>query len=172
VQRVRAAVRCERPHNLVAHFARWEFYPTNAIKEITTVTVSPGDTISTSVTYSGSDFVLKLTDETTGKSFTHKGTQTADRTSAEWIAEATCCLNNGAVYPLPKFSTVLFGKDSTSVAKTNNAVDPSHSGAFNTFRAADVFAITMVNASTFATEASPSAPSSDGSSFSVAWVSP
>jgi hypothetical protein len=156
----------------VSHYAWWEFYPTNDIQEITTMTISPGDKISTSVTYASGDFVLKITDETTGKSFTHKGTQTASRNSAEWIAEAPCCLASGDVYPLPKFGTALFGKDSTGIASTNVAVNPSHSGAFNTFPAADVFEITMVNANTSAVEAQPSAPSSDGTSFSVAWVSP
>jgi hypothetical protein len=154
-----------------SHIAWWEFYPTNDIQEISSITVSAGDTISTSVVFSDSEFTLKITDETTGKSFTHKGKQSATRSSAEWIAEAPCCVGSG-VYPLPKFSTALFGKDSTSVANTNNATEASHHGAFNTFPSADVFAITMVNATTTASEAVPSAPSSDGSSFSVQWVSP
>jgi Peptidase A4 family len=156
----------------VEHFAWWEFYPTNDIQEITTVSVKAGDKISTSVTFANSEFTLKLTDETTGKSFTHKGNQSAQRSSAEWIAEAPCCVSGNTVYPIPDWGTALFGKDSTSIANTNNATNPSHHGAFNTFPGADVFKITMVNASTSATEASPSAPSSDGSSFSVQWVSP
>jgi hypothetical protein len=155
------------------HIAWWEFYPTNDIQEIGKITVSAGDTISASVKYAKGEFTLKITDETTGKSFTHKGKQSAARSSAEWIAEAPCCVSGDTVYPLPKFGTVLFGKDNTSVAGTNDATNTSHSGAFNTFPSADVFAITMVNASgSHPTEASPSAPSSDGTSFSVLWVSP
>lgn len=154
------------------HFAWWEFYPTNDIQEITTVAVKAGDKISTAVTFSDGEFILQLTDETTGKSFAHKGTQTAARSSAEWIAEAPCCVSGSRVYPLPKFGTALFGEDSSGITSTNYAVDASHSGGFNTFPSGDVFAITMVNASTSATEATPSAPSSDGTSFSVQWVSP
>jgi len=154
------------------YFAWYEFYPKEAVQEITSMTVSPGDKISTSVSYSGAKFALTITDETTGKSYTKKGTQSgAKRASSEWIAEAPCCVGS-SVYPLPDFGTALFGQDSTGIANTNDATNKSHSGAFNTFPSGDVIAITMVNASTNAAEAVPSAPSSDGSSFSVAWVSP
>ncbi|MGD0361412.1 MAG: G1 family glutamic endopeptidase [Bryobacteraceae bacterium] len=155
----------------VQHAAWWEFYPTNDIQEISTMTVKAGDRIATSVTFTGSEFVLEIKDETTGKAFSHKGTQSADRISAEWIAESPCCLGN-AFYPLPDFGTVLFGKDSTGVAGTNNATEPSHSGAFNTFPAANVLAITKINESSSVIEAVPSAPSSDGTSFSITWVAP
>jgi hypothetical protein len=156
----------------VEHFAWWEFYPTNDIQEIPSLKVSPGNRISTSVTFADQEFTLKITNETTGKTFTHKGKQSAVRSSAEWIAEAPCCVSGTTVYPVPNFGTALFGQDSTSITGTNDATEASHNGAFNTFPGGDVFAITMVNASTSATEAVPSAPSSDGSSFSVQWVSP
>jgi hypothetical protein len=147
----------------VQYAAWYEFYPKEDIIEIPSITVSPGD----------SKFTLTITDETTGKHFSTTGTQPGtQRASAEWIAEATCCVSGSTVYPLPNFGAALFGKDSTGVASTNDAVDSSHSGAFNTFPSADVFAITMINASTSASESVPSGPSSDGTSFSVQWVSP
>jgi hypothetical protein len=155
------------------YFAWYEFYPKEAAQEISTITVSPGDKISTEVSFKGIEFTLTITDETTGKTFTKKGTQKgAKRSSAEWIAEAPCCVSDNTVYPLPDFGTALFGQDSTGIASTNDATEKSHSGAFNTFPSGNVFAITMDNASTSAVEAVPSSPSSDGSSFSVQWVSP
>lgn len=157
----------------VSHIAWYEFYPKEAIIEIPSLTVRAGDKISTVVKYSATnaDFTLTITNVTTGQHFSTTGTQPARRKSAEWIAEAPCCVGSN-VYPLPDFGTALFGEDSTGIASTNFARDSSHFGAFNTFPSANVYAITMVNASTSANEAVPSAPSSDGSSFSVQWVSP
>lgn len=151
--------------------AWYEFYPLEAIVPIPSMVISPGDKIYTDVKYDGTDFVLTIKDETTGKAFQKTGTQSGTlRSSAEWIAEAPCCSGNNP-YPLADFGTALFGKDSTSIANSNYAVESSHSGAFNTFPGADVFAITMVNGSTSAQEAVPSSPSSDGSSFSIQWIS-
>jgi hypothetical protein len=157
------------------HLAWYEFYPKEAIIEIKSVPVSAGDKIATIVKYDKktNNFTLTIKDETTGKHFSFVGTEPGtNRASAEWIAEAPCCVGNG-VYPLPDFGTALFGMDSTSVAYTNDASDGKHKGPFNTFPAADVFAITMVNASgSHPAESVPSAPTTDGSSFSVQWVSP
>ena len=150
--------------------AWYEFYPLEAIITIPSLVVKPGDKIYTDVKYSGGEFILTIKDETTGKSFQKKGNQSATRSSAEWIAEAPCC-SGSSPYPLADFGTALFGKDSTSIANTNYAVETSHSGAFNTFPGADVIAITMVNGTTSAQEAVPSSPSSDGSSFSIKWIS-
>ena len=161
-------------NGVVSHVAWYELYPKEAIIEIPGLTVNAGNEISTTVTYSATTkkFTLTITNVTTGKHFSTSGTQSGTkRASAEWIAEAPCCVGSN-VYPLPDFGTALFGKNSTGIANTNYASDSSHSGAFNTFPGASVFAITMVNASTSAPEAVPSAPSSDGSSFSVQWVSP
>jgi hypothetical protein len=158
---------------VVTYEAWYEFYPKEDIIEIPGMTVSPGDKIATEVKFSSGMFTLTIVNETTGKHFSTTGTQPGtQRASAEWIAEAPCCIANGSVYPIPKFGTALFGKDSTGVGSTNSAIDSSHSGAFNTFPSADVFAITMINAGTSASESVPSAPSSDGTSFSVQWVSP
>ena len=57
----------------VQHAAWWEFYPTNDIQTISTMTVKAGDRIATSVTFTGSEFVLEIKDETTGKAFSHTG---------------------------------------------------------------------------------------------------
>jgi hypothetical protein len=157
----------------VTYSAWYEFYPKEDIIDIPSITVSAGDKIVTEVKFGTGGFTLTIEDVTTGKRFSTTGNESGtQRASAEWIAEAPCCIGSGAYYPIPNFSTALFGKDNTGSANTNFAVNSSHGGAFNTFPSADVFAITMINATTSAPESVPSSPSSDGTSFSVQWVSP
>ena len=79
------------------YYAWYEFYPSESIIPITTTTspggtpatITPGDTISASVTYmSGTEFSLTITDVTAKWTFTTTGTQPgATESSAEWIAE-------------------------------------------------------------------------------------
>ena len=149
-----------------SYIAWYEFYPQEAIVPIGSMTIKPGDRISTVVKFKKKKFTLTITDETTGQHFSKTMADSgAKRSSAEWIAEAP---SNGSVLPLANFGTALFGSDSTGVTGTNNATDTAHSGAFNTFPSASVIAITMAKGGT--TESVPSAPSSDGSSFSVQWL--
>jgi hypothetical protein len=153
------------------YYAWYEFYPANSVP-IKSMVVTPGDRISAEVKFRGGEFILTITDETTGKTFTKKGTEAgAQRSTVEWIAEAPCCTKTGAFFPLPDFGTALFGEDSTGVASTNDATAGSLSGAFNTFPSANVLAVTMVDGNTGAVESVPSSPSSDGTSFSIQWVS-
>jgi hypothetical protein len=152
------------------YYAWYEFYP-NPSYEITSVPVSPGDQISASVTYSGSEFTTTITDETTGKSYSKSArVRGAKRSSAEWIAEAPCCTSSDGILPLSDFGTADFGQDYTSVSGTNDATDSSTSGTISAF-GSDVQEIIMVNGSTDADEAVPSGLSSDGTSFTVAWES-
>src|ERR1700677_4759964 len=83
------------------YYAWYEFYPNPSYK-ITSVPVSPGNVISASVTYNGSSsFTTKITNETTGRSYSKTSTvRGAARSSAEWIAEAPCCTNSGGILPL------------------------------------------------------------------------
>jgi len=71
-------------------------------------TVEPGDTITASVTYEGSnEFKLTLADTTRG--WSTSTTQTVSgvaRSSAEVIIEAPCCTNSGGILPLADFGTV------------------------------------------------------------------
>jgi len=150
----------------VAYYAWWEFYPTNDIQVISTITVSPGDIISTEVVYNGTQFQLKITDETTKKSFSKKGSVSgAQRNSAEWIAEAPS--SSSGILPLADFGTASFGDDYTEISATNDATDSSVTGPISDF-GADVEAITMVSSSSVV-EAVPSALTTDGSSFQVVW---
>jgi hypothetical protein len=153
-----------------SYYAWYEFYPNPSI-EITSVSVSPGNHISASVTYSSSEFTITLTNESTGKSYSKSSKVSgAARSSAEWIAEAPCCTNRGGILPLSDFGTVDFGDDYTGVSSTNDATDSTVSGAISAF-GSNVFESIMVNGSSGADEAVPSGLSSDGTSFTVQWDS-
>jgi hypothetical protein len=152
------------------YYAWYEFYP-NPSYEIGSVPVSPGNVISASVTYSGSEFTTKITNVTTGKSYSKTArVRGAERSSAEWIAEAPCCTNSGGILPLADFGTAYFGQDYTGVSATNDATDSSTSGAIGAF-GSNVQAIVMINGNTDADEAVPSSLTSDGTSFYVTWES-
>ena len=154
--------------NKPSYYAWYEFYPEPSF-EISSLTITPGDTMSARVIYNGTDFTITITDVTTGKSFTKSAAvRAAKRTSAEWIAEAPCCTSSGGILPLADFGTVLLGKDTTGVASSNAADIGGKVGVIGSF--ANIFAITM-ETSTNVLEAVPSALSSDGSSFSVTWDS-
>jgi hypothetical protein len=153
-----------------SYYAWYEFYPNPSIL-ISSVAVSPGNHMSASVTYSGSEFTISITNESTGKTYSKSSKVSgAKRSSAEWIAEAPCCTNAGGILPLSDFGTVDFGDDYTGVSGTNDATDSSVSGPISDFGTAVNEAI-MVNGSTGADEAVPSSLSSDGTSFTVAWKS-
>jgi hypothetical protein len=148
------------------YYAWYEFYP-KASREIGTITVVPGDIMTASVTYSGSEFTVKITNKSTGATFTKSSAVTgAKRSSAEWIAEAPSSV--GGVLPLSDFGTVFFGKDSTGIAGTCDATISAATHPIGGFSSSTVEAITMVS-SGGSTEAVPSTLSADGTSFSVEW---
>jgi Peptidase A4 family len=139
------------------YYAWYEMYP----KSMRTVrlSVSPGDTIAASVQFSSTNsYKLTLNDTTTGKNYsTTQRPNGAGRQSAEWVAEAPSSFFS--VLPLANFGSVNFMKASAtlnghtgSIADSNWQNDP----------------ITMLYLPTIA-KATPSALSSDGSSFSIAW---
>jgi hypothetical protein len=71
------------------YFTWYEMFPAGTVEVGTTL--QAGDKIAASVTRSGQNYILKLTDSThTGNSFTHAATcatATCKDTSAEWISE-------------------------------------------------------------------------------------
>jgi hypothetical protein len=153
-----------------SYYAWYEFYPKGSVL-ISTLKVSPGNKIAAEVTYSGSEFTITIVNETTGKSYSKSSRVSgAKRSSAEWIAEAPCCTNAGGILPLSDFGIVDFGDDYTAVSGTNYATDSSITGPINDFGTGVQEAI-MVNGTTGANEAVPSALSTDGSSFTVSWDS-
>ena len=151
-----------------SYYAWYEFYPEPSY-EITSLKISVGDRMSASVTYSGSEFTVTITDETTGKSFTKSASvRSAKRSSAEWIAEAPCCTSSDGILPLSDFGTVLFGEDSSGVSGTNYATDSTTSGPISDFGSA-VEEINKVASSTSPQLSTCGSLSSDGTSFSCTW---
>lgn len=151
-----------------SYYAWYEFYP-GPLTTITSIPVSPGNSISAGVSYSGGTFTVTITDVTTGKTFsTSQRVGSAQRSSAEWIAEAPS--SGSTILPLANFGTSYFGVDNTGVTSTNYATIGGVSGPISSF-GSSVQEMTMVTSSG-ALEAQPSALSADGTSFSVAWVAP
>ena len=172
----------------VSYYAWYEFYPSESIIAITTATtpsgasatVKPGDTIVAAVTYvSGDSFTLTITDKTRGWTFTTTGSQSgATESSAEWIAEAPS--SSTGPLPLANFGKVYFGNDFTSAASTCYATVNGVTGSIGSFlHGSTVGSSTVVQSITMATqigfgrhtltipEATPSALSPDGTSFSI-----
>lgn len=150
-----------------AYYAWYEFYP-HPSKVISGLPVHPGDVISAEVAYNGGRFTVTIADTTTGASFSASArVNSAQRSSAEWIAEAPS--SSGGILPLADFGTVSFGTDTTGVASTCTATIGGVSGTIGSF-GTSVQSITMVTSSN-AVKASTSAVSSDGTSFAVTWVS-
>lgn len=149
------------------YYAWYEFYP-HPSKVISRLTVHPGDVMSAEVAYSGGRFTVTIQDVTTGASYSASAkVQRAQRSSAEWIAEAPS--SSGGILPLADFGTVSLGADTTGVASTCTATVGGVTGAIGSF-GSNVQSITMVTSSG-AVKAQPSALSTDGTSFSVTWKS-
>ncbi len=129
------------------------------------LTVSAGDTISGEVSVSGTTVSFQLTDTTTGATFSKQVTVAApDLSSAEWIAEAPAqCDSRGSrcsVLPLANFGTALFSASAaTGNGHTGTISDPAWTPT----------SITLGSGRSSA--AVPSALSTDGTAFSVAWQS-
>src|SRR6266540_1129971 len=148
------------------YYAWYEFYPHPSFI-FSGLTIHPGDKMLAEAQFSGRSFPVTITDTTTGASASKSArVNSAQRSSAEWIAEAPS--SSGGVLPLANFGTVYFGTDNTGIASTCFATVSGVTGAIGSF--ANVHQITMVTGSG-ATKASPSALSSDKTSFSVKWVS-
>jgi Peptidase A4 family len=152
------------------YYAWFEFYPHPSFN-VDSVPVSPGDHISAEVTATGKGmFTVSLTNLSTGSHFTTSAKlPSAAQVSAEWIAEAPY---SGGVLPLADFGTVLFGSHYTREAHTcfatiSGTTGPIGLAAFNQ----NLDAITMDNKDGII-KATPSSLSTDGTSFSVAWMNP
>ncbi len=142
------------------YYAWYEFYPHPAFL-INGLTITPGDHITAEASFSGRSFTVTITDTTTGHSFsTSARVHSAQRSSAEWIAEAPS--SSGGILPLADFGTVSFSACTAMVSGTSGTI-----GSFGS----SVQVITMVSNSG-AVKAQPSSLSgSGGDSFSVTWKS-
>ena len=148
------------------YYAWVEIYP-HPSYVLHSVPINPGDTISASVIYANEVFTLVLTNHTTGQSFhTSTRVQNAQRSSAEWIAEAPASAR-GIILPLADFGQGFFGRDYTGVALSSAAIIGGTFGPIGSFKD-NVQQISMVSGKGV-TEAVPSSLSANGSSFTVQW---
>ena len=146
------------------YYAWYEFYPSRGYGLFY---VNPGDVVSAEVNYSNETFTVSILDLTSDRSFnTSQRVRSAQRSSAEWIAEAPS--SRRISLPLANFGNVYFGSDNTGVSATCYATVSGATGTIATF-GSSVQQITMVNSSG-ATKAQPSGVSSDGTSFSIKWI--
>lgn len=154
------------------YYGWFEFYPYPGYL-IEFPRIGPGDLMTAQVTYTGStgaaghhaggsQFTVVLTDVTQGERFsTSSAVVSGQASSAEWIAEAPCCLANGNVLPLADFGTALFSNGNATVSKVAGPI-----GSFG----ANVQSITMVSEKApNPTKARPGSLTNAGSNFSVAW---
>jgi hypothetical protein len=97
--------------NGVPHYSAWyELVPRGPVT--VKLTITPGDEISAGVSVKGAYVTLKLTDDTSGATFSKRvHFAHADTSSAEWIAEAPSSCGAGGsctALPLTDFGTVAF----------------------------------------------------------------
>src|SRR6266702_2010355 len=141
------------------YYAWYEFYPHPSFL-ISGLTVRPGDHMTAEASFNGRSFTVTIMDASTGVSFsTSARVRSAQRSSAEWIAEAPS--SSGGILPLADFGTVSYSSCTATVNGTPGTV-----GSFGS----SVQVITMVSNSG-AVKAQPSSLSSSGNSFSVTWKS-
>lgn len=164
------------------YYAWYEFYPA-AMVEITSAvststnakvsaTITPGDSISASVTYSSTTnlFTVTITDTTAQWSYSTTGTvSNAARSSAEWIAEAPS--STRGVLPLADFGTVNFTNCFASLTGgTAQSINSFGSNIQLIYMVTETYNF-RTRSYVYTPEATPSALGSDGASFGVTWNS-
>jgi hypothetical protein len=151
--------------NGVAHYYAWyEMYPNPSVN--LSLSISPGDAISASVTFTSPNlFGLTITDTTTGAMYsTSKTSSSAQRSSAEWIQEAPSSYSG--VLPLANFGTINFAGANATVNGSNGPIDNPSGGTVN-----QIDMVTNSGSPKATTSAFTDSGSSATSSFSVTWNS-
>ncbi len=166
-----------------AHYAWYELVPAGPVR--LGVAINPGDHVSARVSVTGSGVTVALSNQTTGASSTKTlQTDNTDVSSAEWIAEApSVCQGQDAGNPaactpvsLPNFGKVTFTGASATGDGSAGPISSSDwsaqavqlSGTSGAGTGYPGILDSSVSAGASA-DATPSALSTDGSSFSVAW---
>ena len=149
------------------YYAWFEFYP-HPMMQVNTLTVHANDVISAEAKYVGNNrYQVTVTDITTHQSFSDTSRlSSAQRASAEWIAEAPSSI--GGVLPLANFGVADFGQNYTPVSNTGSATVGGKNGLIGSF-GSNVQTINMVESDGVTPKATPSSLSGDGSSFAVTW---
>ena len=157
-----------RANGRAVYYAWYEIIPAPPV--IVPLTVAPGDTITGDVSVTGMTASFQLTNTTTGQTWSGQDTVVSlDLSSAEWIAEApaqcsSIVAGRCTVLPLADFGSVLFSSAATTVTSPSVSTysgtisDPTWS-----------FTSISLGGGPYASAATPSDLSADGTSFSVAW---
>jgi hypothetical protein len=137
------------------YYSAWyEMLPDNSIT-IPNLQISPGDTITASVTKAdaGQNWRIQLTDSTTGQSFSQVFAYNSSQLSAEWVMERPTV--NNRISALANFGSVTFTNAQAEVSGTSGTISASAN-----------YAVAMQN-NQGTLLAGVSNLNSDGSSFSV-----
>jgi len=139
------------------YHAWYEMYPAYPVN--LNMKISPGDIMTAEVQYLGSDqFKLTITDTKTGATFSTTQTlANAQRSSAEWIAEAPSL--GSSITQLANFGTAYFSNSQATINGVTGTISNS------AWQNDPITMVTMKGT----VKASPSSLSSDGSSFSLTW---
>jgi hypothetical protein len=148
------------------YYVWWEAYPA-ASTDVTTMSISAGDTITASVMYltSGAhagQFEMTIADTSqTGDSFTtYQTVAQAQRSSAEWVVEAPS--STSGVLPLANFGSVTFTNATATIDGVTGPIDGSK------WQAAS---INMASGATLEASTSALTDSASASSFTVTYDS-
>jgi peptidase A4-like protein len=145
------------------YYAWYEMYP-KPLVFINTVPVTPGNSYTGEVTYASGTFTLKLTNNTTGQSFTTtQSSKKARRTSVEWVMEGP---SSGLLthFSTNSSNTIPFTAAAQSISgKTGNISTFTGGGSTNPQ------SITMVDSKGTTTRAQPTGITG-GTSFNVNWL--
>jgi hypothetical protein len=149
-----------------AYYAWYEMYPANSISLSTTkYPVKPGDTLTAEVSVNGSSFTLTLK---SSEGWTFSTTQSGSglaQSSAEWIAESPeLCGRSCTLAQLADFGTVNF---TGAEAALNAGADQPLSASEFTADSGPHDIIAEANRRTV--KAVPSALTTGGTAFSIAW---
>jgi hypothetical protein len=146
------------------YYAWYEMYP-KPLVFINTIPVSPGNTFTGEVTYASGSFTLKLTNLSTGNSFTTvQSSKKARRTSVEWVMEGP---SSGL---LTHFSTG--GKNTIPFSAAEQSIS-GKTGNISTFTgggSTNPESITMVSPKGGTTRAQPTPINWGGTGFNVNWL--
>jgi hypothetical protein len=139
------------------YYGWWEMYPNPSVELSTSAyPVSPGDTLTAEVHYTGSSYTLTMS-SSRGWNFSTSQSGSFDRSSAEWIAEApSSCSFTCSVLPLANFGTV------------NLSNSTANGASIGSYGSSVWVAITMTT-SGGTVKAQPSGLTNNGYNFSDTW---
>jgi hypothetical protein len=139
------------------YYGWWEMYPNPSVQLSTSsFPVSPGDTLSASVTRSGNSYTLSMS-SSRGWHFSTVQSGSFSNSSAEWIAEApSSCGFTCTVLPLANFGTMSF---------SNSTANGATIGSYGS----SVWEEITMTTSGGTVKAQPSALNGSGNGFSDTW---